>query len=264
MDILLFSLFVLALVGLTVAWLSHEAINRVLRIELLRKQYLAGFGGIALASFVGFALLVDVADEVVAPDKVAGPYEVVDVIDGDTVRVDIESEEEMVRVIGMDAPETVHPTEAVECFGEEASGYARELLEGESVWLEYDSSQGNRDRYERLLRYITLEDGRNFANAMIEDGYAFEYTFNLPYRYQDEFQASEAEAREQERGLWSEDTCDGERQVELEPVPEGVVKMSNSGICHAPGTTYYQVTLSYTPFESLDECLESGGRLPNR
>jgi hypothetical protein len=42
------------------------------------------------------------------------------------------------------------------------------------------------------------------------------------------------------------------------------VKMSKSGICHKPGSTYYQKTKNFTPYKTLDECLKSGGRLPKR
>ena len=45
---------------------------------------------------------------------------------------------------------------------------------------------------------------------------------------------------------------------------EKPVKMSNSGICHAPNTTYYEQTKNYTPFKSLDECLKAGGRMPKK
>jgi hypothetical protein len=45
---------------------------------------------------------------------------------------------------------------------------------------------------------------------------------------------------------------------------EGVVKKSKTGICHAPGTTYYSRTKNFTPFKTLDQCLKSGGRLPKR
>lgn len=48
------------------------------------------------------------------------------------------------------------------------------------------------------------------------------------------------------------------------PSSGGAVKKSNSGICHAPGTTYYDRTKNYTSFPSLDACLSSGGRLPRR
>lgn len=44
----------------------------------------------------------------------------------------------------------------------------------------------------------------------------------------------------------------------------GVVKMSRTGICHAPGTTYYNQTKYYTSYNSLDACLGAGGRMPKR
>ena len=42
------------------------------------------------------------------------------------------------------------------------------------------------------------------------------------------------------------------------------VKLSKSGICHAPGSTYYEQTKNFTPFKTLDECLKAGGRLPKK
>ena len=45
---------------------------------------------------------------------------------------------------------------------------------------------------------------------------------------------------------------------------EKPVKMSNSGICHAPNTTYYEQTKKFTPYKSLDECLKAGGRMPKK
>ena len=42
------------------------------------------------------------------------------------------------------------------------------------------------------------------------------------------------------------------------------VKMSNSGICHAPNSTYYAQTKNFTPYKTLDECLKAGGRLPKK
>jgi hypothetical protein len=42
------------------------------------------------------------------------------------------------------------------------------------------------------------------------------------------------------------------------------VKMSNSGICHAPNTTYYEQTKKFTPYKTLDECLKAGGRMPKK
>ena len=42
------------------------------------------------------------------------------------------------------------------------------------------------------------------------------------------------------------------------------VKLSKSGICQKPGSTYYQQTKNFTPYKTLDECLKSGGRLPKK
>ena len=42
------------------------------------------------------------------------------------------------------------------------------------------------------------------------------------------------------------------------------VKMSKSGICHAPNSTYYNQTKNFTPYKTLDECLKAGGRLPKK
>ena len=43
---------------------------------------------------------------------------------------------------------------------------------------------------------------------------------------------------------------------------KGIVKKSNSGICHDPSSPYYAQTQHYTEFSSIEECLNSGGRLP--
>ncbi len=45
---------------------------------------------------------------------------------------------------------------------------------------------------------------------------------------------------------------------------EKPVQMSNSGICHAPNTTYYEQTKNFTPYKSLDDCLKAGGRMPKK
>ena len=42
------------------------------------------------------------------------------------------------------------------------------------------------------------------------------------------------------------------------------VKLSKSGICHAPSSTYYEQTKNFTPYKTIDECLKAGGRLPKK
>lgn len=142
-----------------------------------------------------------------------GLYPVVQVVDGDTIKVDILGEIETIRLIGIDTPETVDPRKIVQCFGQEASEKAKEMLTDKRVRLEADITQSDRDNYGRLLRYVFLEDNTFFNKVMIRDGYAHEYTYNSnPYQYQADFLALENEARINERGLWSPEACNGDTE----------------------------------------------------
>ena len=136
--------------------------------------------------------------------------QVVRVVDGDTIVVSQGEKQETVRLIGINTPETVDPRKPVECFGKEAKEYLKELLNGKKVRLENDPSQQERDRYGRLLRYIFLEDKTFINQKLIEDGYAYEYTYDLPYQYQDAFKKAESNAKAANRGLWNSATCGGE------------------------------------------------------
>lgn len=143
-------------------------------------------------------------------------YNVMSVIDGDTIKARLASGGEIVsvRLIGIDTPETVHPSKPVQCFGKEASSKLTELIEGKTVYLESDASQGDSDKYNRLLRYINLKDGTSINLMMVLDGYAFEYTYNIPYRYQTEYREAEITAMKNDAGLWASDTCDGDVEIE--------------------------------------------------
>ncbi|MEK9156287.1 MAG: thermonuclease family protein [Patescibacteria group bacterium] len=143
-----------------------------------------------------------------APQQQTDLYSVASVTDGDTIKVYINNETETIRLIGMDTPETVDPRKPVQCFGKEASNKAKEILNGKKVRLEADSTQGERDKYNRLLRYVYLEDGTFFNKYLITEGYAHEYTYDSnPYKYQDEFIEAEKQAGEQGKGFWGANTC---------------------------------------------------------
>lgn len=134
-------------------------------------------------------------------------YLVEKVVDGDTIKVRIDDELKTIRLIGLDTPEVVDPRKIVECFGQEASNRAKDILNGKQIRLESDASQGDQDKYNRLLRYVFLEDGTLFNKMMIAEGYGHEYTYNIPYSYQLEFQEAERQARENKLGLWSDNAC---------------------------------------------------------
>ena len=133
------------------------------------------------------------------------PWHVTRVVDGDTLEVRRARQELTVRLIGIDTPETVHPTEPVECFGPEASAYARRTLLGEAVSLEFDGSQGRRDYYGRTLAYVWIvgSSPRMFNVMALGRGYALEYTYDNAYRWQARFRRAEERARSLDRGVWS-------------------------------------------------------------
>lgn len=141
------------------------------------------------------------------------------VVDGDTMEVEIE---EVVpgpgagdtqagltyklRMIGIDTPESVKPGHPVECFAREASAATKALLQGVEVTLVKDVE--NTDRYDRLLRYVYVGD--EMANGrLVVNGYAHAYTYPPNIRWSELFVGLQREARENNRGLWSPETCNG-------------------------------------------------------
>ena len=157
-------------------------------------------------ALAGLVLAIPAQAYPAMPPGVQGPFTVTKVVDGDTIWVD-NGGRMKIRTIGLDTPETVDPRKPVQCFALEASAQAKAILGGQSVYLETDPSQDSVDRYGRTLAYIWTTSGRLFNLDMIADGYAFEYTYDLPYRYQADFKAAEADASANDRGLWSPNTC---------------------------------------------------------
>lgn len=133
---------------------------------------------------------------------IPGYHTVIEVIDGDTIKVNVDEKVETVRLIGIDAPELPN-----DCFAQEAKSKAQSVLSGRQIKLKADKSQDNRDRYSRLLRYVILEDGTNFNRLMVTEGYAREYTFIVPYVLQAEFKKAQATAKKNNLGLWLPNIC---------------------------------------------------------
>ena len=171
---------------------------------------------LALLALLLFAFVLSVAHA----RAVGTPVSVVRVVDGDTVDVAFDDgRTERLRLIGIDTPEVVDPRKPVQCFGREASAHAHELLDGQTVSLELDPSQGERDSYGRLLAYLWLPDGRNFGEVMLAEGYAHEYTYDLPYTYRDAFVAAQDTAMANQAGLWSPATCAGDTEQAADQAP---------------------------------------------
>lgn len=170
-------------------------------------------------------------------------YTVIDVVDGDTIKVVIDGKLETLRLIGLDTPETVDPRKTVQCFGKEASAKAVELLLNQKVWLESDTSQGVRDKYNRLLMYVYRDDGLLYNKWMIENGYAHEYTYQqVPYRYHAEFNQAELDAKLGQRGLWSPQTCNGitsSKIINTITVPDSAPSAAYYTSSHSTAQYYY-------------------------
>jgi micrococcal nuclease len=153
-------------------------------------------------------------------------YSVVRVIDGDTIVIDIDSNSSTVRLIGVDTPETVHPSKPVEEYGKEASNFTHNLLVGEKVYIAIDLRQGKTDIYGRILAYVYRFPDGLFVNAeIVRQGYGHAYTA-YPFKYMEEFRQLERFARQSQKGLWASETATtASKASPIPPVLPSAVKV---------------------------------------
>ncbi len=129
-------------------------------------------------------------------------YRVSSVIDADTITVGIDGVNERIRLLGINTPD---------CFTKVATERLADIVDGKDVHLEYDLSQEPRDTYNNILAYVYLQDGQMANRKMIADGYAYEYTYLKPHKYQQEFKSLQNIAQASTRGLWNDDACIAQR-----------------------------------------------------
>ena len=136
-----------------------------------------------------------------------GRATVVRIVDGDTLRARLGGQEEPIRLIGIDTPETHGAGGLRECFGRQATERLEALLsEGDAVTIVRDVEA--RDRYGRLLAYVYRASDGLFVNlAMARDGYAVALTIPPNVAHATEFVAAAGDARRANRGLWA--ACGG-------------------------------------------------------
>lgn len=135
-------------------------------------------------------------------DFTGGPtYSVQRVIDGDTVILNMDRKSVRVRLIGVDTPETVHPSKPVQAYGKEASNFLTNLLKGEKVYVESKPDEKT-DEYGRALFYLYRAPDGLFVNLeIVRQGYGHAYT-HFPFKHMELFRYYEREARKAARGLW--------------------------------------------------------------
>ena len=130
-----------------------------------------------------------------------GLYTVTGFSDGDTISVDMNGKKEKVRFIGVDTPETHKPNAPVQCYGPAASAFTKNVIGAKKVRLEADPLSTNRDRYDRLLRYVYLPDGTLVNERLIRDGYGFYYPY-FPFKKSGQFEIAQNKARAENKGVW--------------------------------------------------------------
>ena len=129
------------------------------------------------------------------------------VVDGDTLRVEDLAGRPLgrVRLLGVDAPEAAHPPAPAECDADQATDLLEELAPvGSTVLLVTDSGQPDRDRYDRLLRYVDHDDV-DVAHELLARGAARRYEAAQDLTRADSYAAAADDAQDAASGLWG--TC---------------------------------------------------------
>jgi micrococcal nuclease len=139
------------------------------------------------------------------------------IIDGDTIEILLEGQKEKVRLIGIDTPEsrlnkkakkdakrTNTDVKEIKKMGIRAKNFLKSIIKpGDGIRLEYDVT--HRDQYGRILAYIYLSDGQMLNDLLVKEGYANTLTYPPNVRYEERFRESLRYARENKKGLWSEE-----------------------------------------------------------
>lgn len=126
-------------------------------------------------------------------------------VDGDTAKFELNGEEVVVRFLGIDTPETVHPTKGEEPYGKEASNYTKQKLENaDKIEIEYDDNASETDKYERELVWVWVDDTL-LQEELISNGLARTYMLQDNYKYAWILQENEEKAQEEKVGIWSEE-----------------------------------------------------------
>ena len=126
-------------------------------------------------------------------------------VDGDTAKFELDGKEITVRFLGIDTPETVHPTKGEEPYGKEASNYTKGKLENaHKIEIEYDENASETDKYERPLVWVWVDDTL-LQEELISNGLARTYMLQDNYKYAWILQENEEKAQEEKVGIWSEE-----------------------------------------------------------
>jgi micrococcal nuclease len=130
-------------------------------------------------------------------------FQLQEVIDGDTIRINYNGSSEKVRLLLVDTPETNHETLGEQPYGPEAKQFVKQLLDGQqTVYLEFDVSY--RDKYKRLLAYVYTEDGISVQEQLLKNSLArVAYIYDPNTKHVDWFKSIQKTAQKSATGIWS-------------------------------------------------------------
>ena len=129
----------------------------------------------------------------------------VSTVDGDTAKFEMNGEQVTVRFLGINTKETVDPEIGEEAWGKEASDFTKEKLQNANkIELEFDSSSNEKDKYDRYLAWIWVDD-ELLQNLLVENGLAENYMLQNNYKYAGTLQESEEMAKNNKLGIWSDE-----------------------------------------------------------
>ena len=135
---------------------------------------------------------------------IASEFQVLRVIDGDTIDIEYNGTKEQVRLLCVDTPESVHPDIKQNIpMGKVASDHVMERLSGKSVDLEFEGDR-LRGNYGRLLAYVIV-DGQNFNLELVRQGlFPYYVKYGKSPRYDAEFKDAEKQARKEGLNIWGD------------------------------------------------------------
>lgn len=209
-------------------------------------------------------------------------YQLINVVDGDTIRINYNGSEELVRLLLIDCPETHHPILGEQPYGQDAKKYTKKLLSGqETVYLEFDKT--NRDKYNRLLAYVYTKKGMSIQEELLKKGLArVAYVYEPNTKHVDWFNSIQKTAQKQSIGVWSvkgyvtnrgyDKEVFGKKKIKNKEeiisdskcVIKGNINSKGHKIYHSPGQENYNTTKAEKMFCSPKEAENAGFRAAER
>lgn len=192
-------------------------------------------------------------------------YDVVRVVDGDTIVINYDGTDEKLRLIGVDTPESVHPDKTKNTeFGDTVSTYSKKKLDGKKVGVEFDVQE--RDQYGRLLAYVYV--GKTMYNkSLLKKGYASVATFPPNVKYVDDFTAIQKKARNKGKGMWASDFVASAGSGSKNSNDSKSTKTSGSYAAHNKNMKFHVAGCRYgdmisdenlTIFKTRDDAVDAG------